>query len=394
MRVLFLSQVVPFPLDAGPKLRSYYVLRYLAEAGHQITLVCFVRPSDQPASLRALQPYCRSIEIVPLVRSRLKDLAFGLGSLCTDAPFLVLRDQVKSMDRKLEEILSKQSFDAFHVDQLGMAPYAMRRSRPILKVLDQHNAVFTIPLRMAQGYRNPLLRSLLQQEALKLQRFERHICDSFDRVVWVTDRDRAAFDFPPSKSVSHDTVIPIATDPAIQSRVERPRPFRITFIGGMHWPPNAEGISWFAEKIWPRVIEHTPSVVLTIIGSAPPKKVAQSRFRNIEAPGHVKDLQPYLSETAVCIVPLRSGAGMRVKILDAWCWGIPIVSTSLGAEGMRTVHGENLLIADDEESFANCIREGARDRVLARRLSENGRDTVESHYNWRELYKSWDQIYH
>ncbi|MFN8006968.1 MAG: glycosyltransferase family 4 protein [Terriglobia bacterium] len=385
MRVLFLSQLLPFPLDAGPKLRSYYVLRYLAEAGHQVTLVCFVRPNDRRTHLQALRQYCHCIETIPLLRSRLKDLTFGMGSLCTSKPFLILRDQVKSMDLKLEQILARQSFDAFHVDQLGMAPYATRRSRPILKVLDQHNAVFTVPLRMAQGCRNPIIKTLLQQEAFKLRKFERQTCESFDRVVWVTDQDRAALDLPKPCAAARDTVIPIATDPTIQMPVRRPWPFRVTFIGGMHWPPNAEGIHWFFEKIWPRVIRQMPRLVLTVIGSSPPKKIVQSRSSNIQILGYVTNLKPYLAETAVCIVPLRSGAGMRVKILDAWCWGIPIVSTSLGAEGMRAKHRENLLIADEEESFANSIVEAVGDQSLARRSRRTVGRRSESHYHWREL---------
>ena len=105
------------------------------------------------------------------------------------------------------------------------------------------------------------------------------------------------------------------------------------------------------------------------------------------------DLQPYLSETAAFIVPLRSGAGMRVKILDAWNWGLPVVSTSVGADGIRAVHDDNILIADDAESFSSGILRILQDRKLSRRLSENGRSTVESLYDWRKLYPAWDGVY-
>jgi glycosyltransferase involved in cell wall biosynthesis len=395
MRVLFMSQLLPVPVDAGPKLRAYYVLRYLAEAGHEVTLLCFVRPGDREQDVHRLRRICSSIETVPMVRSRVKDFSCGLRSLCSATPFLILRDQMESMDRKLEQITKRRTFDALHADQLWMAPYGMNSVRPDLTVLDQHNAMFTIPRRMAEYQRNPLIKALLQREASKLQAFERVTCERFDHVVWVTKEDRAALDFPGTRHCYRDTVIPIATDPSTRCPVKRSQPFRVTFVGGMHWPPNTEGISWFAERVWPKAALRAPSSVLTVIGKKPPKKLLRTSSKlRIEATGYVSDLNPYLSETAVFVVPLHSGAGMRVKILDAWCWGIPVVSTSVGAEGIKATPGENLLIADDEESFADCVVKLLQNRSLAQRLSDNGRATVETDYNWRKLYQSWDQIYH
>jgi glycosyltransferase involved in cell wall biosynthesis len=163
----------------------------------------------------------------------------------------------------------------------------------------------------------------------------------------------------------------------------------------MHWPPNAEGVTWFTEKIWPRVAQAVPSSVFTVIGKGAPKRLGRRGPQaRIEVAGYVSDLEPYLSETAAFVVPVRSGAGMRVKILEAWCWGLPVVSTSVGAEGIRTAPGRNLLIADDEELFADSVISVLQDRGIARRLSNNGRATVETFYDWRNVYKAWDQVYH
>jgi len=395
MRILFMSQLLPLPLDAGPKIRAYYVLRYLAEAGHELTLLCFTRPGDDERNIHRLRGICRSVETVPLNRSRLKDVANGLHSLFSATPFLILRDQLPSMQQKLEEIMGSRSFDALHADQLWMAPYSMKCLGPPLKVLDQHNAVFMIPRRMVEHERNPLTRVLLRKEASKLETFEHLACRTFDQVVWVTDQDRKAVGSPGGHHSARDRVIPIATDTSTQRAVKRSQPFRVTFLGGMHWPPNAEGVSWFAEQVWPRVARTVPSAVLTLIGKGAPKKLCrQAMGSRVEVTGYVSDLERYLSETAAFIVPLRSGAGMRVKILDAWSWGLPVVSTSVGAEGISTVDGENLLIADDEESFADCLIRVMQERTLARRLSENGRTAVEMLYDWRRVYQAWDQIYH
>ncbi len=165
MRILFLAQLLPWPLDAGPKIRAYYVLRHLAAAGHEITLVCFVRPSDSESDVRCLGHICRSVETVPLRRSRWQDLCDGVRSLGSDKPFLILRDQVRSMDERVQQIADGRSFDAVHADQLWMAPYGARCLSGPLKVLDQHNAVFRVPERLAANAGNPILRALLRREA-------------------------------------------------------------------------------------------------------------------------------------------------------------------------------------------------------------------------------------
>jgi glycosyltransferase involved in cell wall biosynthesis len=395
MRILFMSQLLPLPLDAGPKIRSYYVLRYLAEAGHEVTLLCFIRPGDSSQDISQLRKICGSVEAISLVRSQVRDIAHGLRSLFSSTPFLIQRDQLASMQQKVEQITGDRSFDALHADQLWMAPYVMRCPNPTLKVLDQHNAVFMVARRMAEHHHNPVTKALLNREASKLENFEHFTCEHFDRVVWVTEEDRRRIGSNDNGHRSRNTVIPIATDPSTQMPVKRPQPFRVTFLGGMHWPPNSEGILWFADTVWPRVTRVVPSAVLTLIGKGAPRRLLrQYCATRLDVPGYVPDLKQYLSETAVFVVPIRSGAGMRVKILDAWCWGLPVVSTSLGAEGIQATDGENLLIADDAESFADRVTRVLQDGSVARRLSENGRSAVEMFYDWRKVYKAWDQIYH
>jgi len=391
MRIIFLTQVLPLPLDAGPKVRAFHVLEYLAQAGHEVHLLSFVRQGDSDESVQALRRICASVEIVPLVRSRLRDLRDGLQSLWTDMPFLVRRDQVAPMWRRIEAVARRHAFDALHADQLWMAPYGMNGLGPGLRVLDQHNAVFMVPRRMADHQRNPVARRLLRHEAGKLQAFERRTCEAFSRVVWVTEEDRRAV-LPAGAAPAGHSVIPIAVDPARQPVVARANPFRVTFLGGMHWPPNMEGVEWFVRDVWPLVARAVPSSVLTLIGKGGPAGLASPGSR-IEVTGYVDDPARYLAETAAFVVPLRSGAGMRVKILDAWCWGLPIVSTRVGAEGLRTGDGENILLADDAEAFAAAVVRVLQDPATARRIADGGRQSVEAYYDWRRVYRAWDRVY-
>jgi glycosyltransferase involved in cell wall biosynthesis len=296
------------------------------------------------------------------------------------------------MQQKIERLAGAQSIDALHADQLWMASYGLNGFRPSLRVLDQHNAVFLIPKRYAESQRSSVARRLLRREADKLEAYERDACERFDRVVWVTEEDRLAL--ASFSASSHDSVIPIATDPTVQTRIRRTQPFRITFLGGLHWPPNAEGVSWFIDHVWPKVAAALPPAVLTLIGKQGRCRLrVPASTRRVEVTGYVTDPRRYLAETAVFIVPLRVGAGMRVKILDAWCWGLPVVSTAIGAEGLKASHGNNLLIADDAEAFTTAVVDAFGNRRLAQRLADAGRATVEMHYDWRNVYRAWDAVY-
>jgi glycosyltransferase involved in cell wall biosynthesis len=138
-----------------------------------------------------------------------------------------------------------------------------------------------------------------------------------------------------------------------------------------------------------------PDAILTVIGKSPPGELRRdSRPSNgIEVTGYVDDPTPYLAETAVFIVPLHAGGGMRVKILDAWIWGLPVVSTSVGAEGIDGLSGGDLLLVDSPDDFAAAVVKVMRRPELADRLSAAGRRKVEVRYNWRAEYKAWDDVY-
>jgi glycosyltransferase involved in cell wall biosynthesis len=129
---------------------------------------------------------------------------------------------------------------------------------------------------------------------------------------------------------------------------------------------------------------------LTVIGKSPPAGLAGPA---VEVTGYVLELTPYLAETGVFLVPLHAGGGMRVKILDAWSWGLPVVSTTIGAEGIAAVDGENILLADTAPAFARAVTRILKEPALARRLSRNGRQTVLEKYNWRTAYLAWDGVY-
>jgi glycosyltransferase involved in cell wall biosynthesis len=364
---------------------------------HEVTLLSFVRDTDSPESIAHLQSFCRDVKTVPISRSKVHDALYLMRSLVTGEPFLIVRDWRDEMLAAIESAFASARFDAIHADQLAMANFALRGRQsatgaPVRVVLDQHNAVYQIPLRLAQSEGNPLKRTLLQREARLLAGCEVDLCREFDHVVFVTDADRAALAHHGLRSTPHHHhVIPISIEPA--DTAVRPRRLRrVTFVGGLHWPPNAAGVRWFEREVWPLVLAAVPEAVFTVIGqnaeAAPP-----AARPGIERLGYVADPQPCFDETAAFVVPLLAGGGMRVKILNAWAAALPVVSTGIGAEGILTRDGDNILLADDPVTFADAVIRLLRDPALGVTIGAGGRATVESHYDWKNVYEAWDEVY-
>ncbi len=408
--ILFLTQVLPWPLDAGPKTRAWFVLKALAQA-YDVTLVSFVRPTDTQAAIAHLESVCHAVHTVPMVRSRLRDGAFLAQSLVGRTPFVIQRDRVPAMEALIARLVQAEAgngsaFAAVHADQLWMAPYALHARAaasaaglpPPVLVLDQHNATYRIFARLAEGERNPARRTLYALEARKLARFELDTCRRFDRVVWVTREDVQEMEkvAAPGERVPATAVIPICIDATAEPPLAvKPDAQRITFLGGLHYPPNAQGVLWFARHVMPLVLKECPDALLTVIGKQPPAELAQCNIppANLATTGYVDEPQPWLEETAAFIVPLLAGGGMRVKIIDGWRWGLPIVSTTVGAEGIDYTPDVHLLRADTPADFARATVLLLRDEARRTALAAAGRSWVESHYHWQTVYAQWLALY-
>lgn len=394
MHILFLSQVLPYPLDAGPKVRSYYVLRYLAQK-HRITLLSFIRANDSPAAVAHLESFCHAVHTVPIQRSRPRDVVHFASSVLQNRPFLVVRDDLPAMHERLRALTSSQTFDAVHADQLSMAHFALR-AQEMRRVLDQHNAVWTIAERLAENEDFYLKAIALKREARLMRAYEARMCARFDQVVTVTPQDKEALTFPDFPPRAPIPTIPICIDPQALS----PLPFNLAAcdlvcVGGMFYPPNVDGMIWFARAVLPAIWEQSPQTRLFIVGARPsPRLLELARAEpRIVVTGYVSDANEYLARAAAFVVPLRAGGGMRVKILDAWARGIPIASTSIGCEGITIRNGENLLVADSPREFATAVLRLIQDREFARCIAQRGRDWVATQYAWQTMYRAWDAVY-
>jgi glycosyltransferase involved in cell wall biosynthesis len=403
MHILFLTQVLPYPPTSGPKVKTWQVLRYLSQQGHKITLASFVRPDEQQY-VDAVREVCTAVHTVPIHRSRIADIRFFLRSLIRNRPFLVERDDLPDMRLLVRHIMETESVDVIHADQLTMTQFAyplnISDEKKTALVFDAHNAVWTITGRMKQNA--PFYLKLpLGLETSRIKKYEGMIVKDFDATLAVTEPDRLAlleaFHQHGTNGNMPIVVIPIAVDTHRIQPVQRTEAsLNILTMGTLYYPPNADGIRWFIQQVFPLVRQKLPGVSLTIIGKNPPKdflKLSADGASGITTTGFVPELDPYFAQSAITIVPVRAGGGMRVRILEAFARAAPVVTTTVGLEGIDAQHGQDVLVADHPEDFARSVIDLLQNPELQLRLSANGRRLVEKKYDWQVVLGELDRVY-
>lgn len=406
-KILFLTQIVPFPPDAGPKVKTYHVIRALAGQGHSVTLVSFVRP-EEVRHINALQEICEAVHTVPIRRSRIADVGYMIRSYLTNRPFLIERDDLRPMQETVDRLVRDDDFQFIHADQLTMVQFGLRGASAVpgkkpKVIFDAHNAVWTIVERMKENARF-FLKPVLAVEARRVKQYEGELLRTVDHVLAVTDIDRnlleEAMHFSkPGKSdrVSPVTVIPIAVDTQKLKPVNRKVGSKnIVTLGTLHYPPNADGIRWFFNEVFPLVRERVPAATLTIIGKNPPQDFIELAERNpgvIKVTGYVDDLRPYLEESALMVVPVRAGGGMRVRILEAFAYAMPVVTTTVGLEGIHGTPDHDVIVADTPADFANRTAELLENVSLQEKLATNGRELATDKYDWQAVLSAMRPIY-
>jgi glycosyltransferase involved in cell wall biosynthesis len=391
MKILFLTQLFPYPPICGGTILSWNVLRHLG-AQHDVTLVCFVRKEPVKEQMDAVKSLCKDIHTVFIKRSTAANIKSAAESLISNVPFIVGRDYVPDMQSTVSRLLNSRQFDLIYIDHLQMAQYTANWDR-CPKVLSEHNVEWKIIERIAEAERFSPKGLFAKIEWKKLRKWELDNCTKFDMVFTVSENDKRTLENANPK-LSNVVHIPIGVDFNSFSKTElSPLAQNIVSIGTMSWPPNIDSIHYFVRDIYPAVKARTNGVKLVVTGSSPPESIRKlsEQDSTIEITGFVEDLTAIAASAAVFIVPLRSGSGMRVKIINAMAMGLPIVSTSIGCEGIDVCHDQHLLIADNSNDFADAIIRLMNDFGLRKRLAEAGRDFAMKNYSWDSIYARLDQ---
>ena len=406
MHILFLTQILPYPPASGPKVKTWHVLRYLSQRGHRITLASFVRPEELPY-IDEVKEVCAAVYAVPVHRSRLSDAGYFLRSLVSSRPFLVERDDLAEMRAVVNKVVNSEHVDVIHADQLTMTQFAFPLNlhggkKPAL-VFDAHNAVWTITERMKENA--PFyLKPPLSLETKRIKRYEGMIVSDFQATLAVTEPDRVSlldavheYTGNGKADVTPISVIPIAVDTdQIRPVPREENSLNILTMGTLYYPPNADGIRWFVQDVFPLVRQNMPGVTLTIVGKNPPKdfvRLAEDPHNGVTVTGFVEELDPYFAKSALMVIPVRAGGGMRVRILEAFARAMPVITTTIGLEGIDAQLNQDVLVADTPVDFAKSVIDLLQDQTLQNRLASNGRQLVESRYDWQVVLGELDKMY-
>ncbi|MDX6528211.1 MAG: polysaccharide biosynthesis protein PslH [Blastocatellia bacterium] len=392
MRVLQFAPRVCWPLDTGAKLRNYHLARVLAERA-SVSLLAFTDHQQPSDNLEKFYDQVIAVE---------RDSAYTLAKVVRGAlgqtPLPVLNYTTDSMKQALQHLLSEQDFEIIQIESIHLMSYLeiirKARKRPVV-VCDWHNVESELMRRYSEREPRRLRRVYAGRTARLMSEFERRALREFDAHVVVSQRDAERL-----RSVNPDArifVIENGVDTAFYSEVgakDESLARRIVFVGSMDYHANVDGAVNFGREVWPRVREHQPDLIFTIVGKDPAPEVRElTRLPGIEVTGTVDDVRPFYREAIAAIVPLNVGGGSRLKILEAMAAGVPVVSTTLGAEGLAVKHGENILIADGNEHLVAAITSVVENEARRNELSAAGRALVSSRYDWSSLGASLFGVY-
>ena len=289
------------------------------------------------------------------------------------------------MQQQIDQATAGVDFDTIVVTLTQMGFYTFPPGGKAVRVLDMHNIEYELLRRRAAVERSRAKRAGLWLEARKFTREETALCRDFDLILTPSDRERDVLrevdDLPPIETIPN-TIDPerIGFLPAPSTSNE------LLFVGATQVDANRDGLIWFVNEVLPLIADRVPDVLVRIVGGNPPDEVERLGDRpNVVVTGYVPDVAPYMADASIFIVPLRSGGGTRLKILESLAYGVPTVSTAIGAEGLDLVDDEQLLISDTPSGFADCVVRLLQDRALGDRLRRNGRATVEDRFSWQSV---------
>ena len=385
MNVLWLRAEYPLPLDSGAKKRSFNLLKHSA-AELSSVLLGFSHADSLPPGPN-LSSVLRRELTVRRRRERKAGLPFYLrvlSNLGSSHPYFIKRYTDRRITSMLRELFREETFDILICDGLHMAAN-VDFSLPVPKMLLNHETETTLWQQRYETAHGTLRRAYFNYEVKRMAAYEAEMCNRFDLVLAVSDRDR--------QRLEDDLGVRVPTEvvgTGVDCSYFRPRPEatvkprRLVFTGSIDLLSNIDGLLWFAAEVLPLVRRQHPEVSLDIVGPDPASEIRAlgRKDKAVRVTGWVTDVRPYIAEAEAFVVPLRAPGGTRVKIYEAMGMKKPVVSTAYGAEGLPVAHGTHLLIADHARDFAAAVNELFDNPEKRDSIAENGWRMVHENYDW------------
>lgn len=389
MNVLVIDRAPPCDLHQGNALIGYHVFRRLRRR-HRLTLVCPALPEQHAAYQAALAELFDRIWLMPRQRPvhGLTGVVEGwLMPLPLEGGRALETPALRAMYRRVRQALAHEHFDVVHVRQLPMAAIGARLRHParLLELVDAETlqAWRRLTLRQPRTWARLPLAAVVERWALR----------RFAACTTVAEADaRVLRRLAPGVPVQ---VIPNGVDADYFRPLDLPEePNTLIFTGGMSFPPNVTAVLFFYHQILPLIRRAVPEVRLVIAGKDPaPAVQALAADPAVTVTGYLDDLRPWLARASVMVCPMRSGSGIKNKVLEALAMARPVVTTTLGAEALAARHGHELLIADAPAAFAAAVVALLRDPARRRQLGQAGRALVTQRYSWEACAAAYDRMY-
>ena len=401
MNILFIANLVPYPLDGGGKIKTFTTIKALSSK-HTIDLVCFYEKENVKDAKKELSKYCRSIVMLPIRVTTSENKKYivrkALECFLSTKSLSVHKYYQDNMARVVATLVKKNNYDIAYFNILQVYQYKsiIHRINPNIKtVLDTQNCEALIFKRNADDCRNPLKKVYLYLESIKLGRFEVKAIQDADELILLSKEDKRQLEKMAKKRLKA-TIIPIGVDEPGWVKKARiiDNTIKILFVGTLTWAPNNDGIIWFLENVIPQMVRKGISFELYVVGKNPSeelKRIAKRFEDKIVVTGYVDSVEEYYDMCDIMIVPLFFGSGQRVKIIEGFAHGMPIISTTVGAEGLMIKSGWNIMIANDEKTFIESIGE-LKSQKLRGRLSNNGKKTFAKYYSQEAIETQLNRV--
>lgn len=324
------------------------------------------------------------------------NLVDAFSSLITQDNYNISRFFSVDFDVKLKSLLSRKKFDVVQLESLFMTPYlpSIKRHSKAKVILRSHNLEFYIWQRLAKQESNKAKKMYLNYLAKQLKKYETEMLSEIDGVIAISNTDRDKYiHLGCTKPI---TTIPLGIDmknyPSGEPVADQPVVFH---IGAMDWAPNREGINWFLEEVWPAVLREKPRALLKLAGKELDfvKHKLKGKLTNVEILGEVDDAKKFIAQNDIMVVPLLSGGGIRIKIIEGMAMGKTVISTKVGAEGIDAKPGKNIFIATDAKEFAAHLIRCLGDPALCRTTGENARKFAEANFSFEVINREVDRFY-
>ena len=393
LRILWLKTELLHPVDKGGKIRTYQMLKALRRE-HHVTYLTLDDGTGAVDAREQAEEYCHELVTIPhRVREKFSAAFYAelAQNMVSRLPYAIKKYESPAMRN---EIASRAgAFDVLVCDFLTPSVNLPARLS-LATVLFQHNVEAMIWQRHYEIQTNAVKKAFLRDQWRKMRAFEREACRSFDQTVAVSREDAEVM----RREYEVENVLDVPT--GVDTDYFRPRglqerdPREIVFTGSMDWLPNEDAIRFFTMEILPLIRRTVPDVKLTVVGRNPYPSLVElaARDSGVTVTGRVEDVRPYMERASVYIVPIRVGGGTRLKIYEAMAMEKAVVSTTIGAEGLPVRDGEELVLADAPEAFADAVVRLLTDEDDARRLGAQAAASVRAQFGWERVAARFAEI--